>query len=232
MFQQRFFLILAQTLFLSFIIFYAGCESNTEPTSTTSQNFSLSLKTPVNTPKQNGDVLMIDEAKILVRDLKLISSQGDDSMSVEIGPFVLNLNLSGSLNTYSFNNVTTNLYKSVKWEIHKPEDNEIPPDPEFRDGESGNERYSVIVKGTFNGASFVYKSTKTSHQKIDFPTPLEISSDQAINVTLIVDPYSWFNDDGVVLDPNDNSNENDIDNLIASSFKDVFKDFNRDGNPD
>ncbi len=232
MFQQRFFLILAQILFLSLIIFYAGCESNTEPTSSSSQNFSLSLKTPVNTPKLNGDVIMIDEAKILVRDLKLISSVDDDSMNVEIGPFVLSLNLSGSLNTYTFNSVTTNLYKSVKWEIHKPEDNEVPPDPEFREGESGNQRYSVIVKGTFNGASFVYKSTKTSHQKIDFPAPIEISSDQAINITLIVDPYTWFNDGGMLLDPNDKSNENDIDNLIASSFKDVFKDFNRDGNPD
>lgn len=232
MIQKRFFLILAQTLLGIIIIFLAGCESNTGPSSTVSQNFSLSLKTPVNTPKLNTDVIKIDEAKILVRDLKLISSQGDDSMSVEIGPFVLSLNLSGSLNTYSFNNVTTNLYKSVKWEIHKPEDNEIPPDPEFREGESGNQRYSVIVKGTFNGASFVYKSTKTSHQKIDFPTPIEINSEQAINITLIVDPYSWFNDGGVILDPSDTSNENDIDNLIASSFKDVFKDFNRDGIPD
>ena len=116
----------------------------------------------------------------------------------------------------------------IKFEIHKPNNNDPIPDPEFRDAQ-GN--YSVIAKGSYNGVPFIYKSKKSAHQILSFPNNLVITESAKTNVTLKVNPYTWFISNGVYLDPTDTANENDIDNNIKDSFK-AFKDDDKNGIPD
>ncbi len=59
-----------------------------------------------------------------------------------------------------------------------------------------------------------------------------IDDNMSVNLTITVNPYSWFFEDGVYLDPSDPSNESEIEMNIEHSFKDAFKDNNKDGIPD
>jgi hypothetical protein len=89
-----------------------------------------------------------------------------------------------------------------------------------------------VVKGTIDGNSFVYKSKKSAHQHIRFEPPLEVIDNTNTNLTITVDPNTWFYKDGMFLDPNDPANENDIDNNIKDSFNRCFKDNDHDGDDD
>ncbi len=129
-------------------------------------------------------------------------------------------------------NIPPSSYDRIKFEIHKVEDSETPPDPDFIDGESGSERYSVIIKGSFNGNPFIYKSRRSTYQEIELQTPITIEDNMSVNLTIIVNPYSWFFDEGDYPDPSDPSNESEIEMSIEHYFKDAIRDNNKDGSPD
>jgi hypothetical protein len=161
-----------------------------------------------------------------------LASSSEDSSDFKIGPFVIFLNLSSSINTISSAIIPVGLYERVKFEVHKLNDNEAVPDPEFADA---NGRYSVIVKGFYLGNYFVYRSTKSAHQILNFPNTLPITAAYLSNITMIVKPYIWFIKNGAYLDPREPANSNDIDNNIKDNinhnFK-AFKDDDRNGIPD
>jgi hypothetical protein len=179
-----------------------------------------------------GDTLLLDTVKILVKNIKFNVSQSSDSSNFKTGPFVIFLNFSNTVTLMTSAQVPQGSYDKIKFEIHKLEDNETPPDPEFL---SGSERYSVIVKGFFNGSYFVYKSSKSAHQILNYPSNVSYTSDTKTNVTIKAEPYKWFYRNGVLLDPNNPSNRNDIDNNIKDNINSAlkaFRDNNKDGTPD
>ena len=208
-------------------VFLSGCDSNSiiAPPSD-EDNFSMSVySTPDTTDGFN--ILELDSAKILIKDIKLnVASSGESNFKT--GPFVFYLNLASSVNTIDTGYIPAGSYDKIKFEIHKPNANDTIPDPEFRDSLG---TYSVIAKGRYNGIAFTYKSKKSAHQILDFPEALVITSTGKTNVTLSVNPYTWFIESGIYLDPNLTANENDIDNNIKDSFK-AFKDDDKNGIPD
>ena len=72
-------------------------------------------------------------------------------------------------------------------------------------------------------------------QQVDFDEDIVIDESTVdVNVTLLVDVSTWFQDDnGNELDPNDasGSNTSQIDKSIRESFR-IFKDNNKDGQAD
>jgi len=130
---------------------------------------------------------------------------------------------------FAVGNIFPGTYDRVKFEIHKVEASETPPDPEFREGNDSKLRYSVIVKGKYNSEDFIYKSRKSAKQDLKLETPIEVGANEIANLTIIVDPYTWFYDDIAPLDPTDPDNESEIDKNIKESFKKCFRDDNYDG---
>ncbi len=231
-------------IFIS-IIFFSSCDT----TETSNGTVSLSFSSGSSLPKITDDALELTEVKILLRDIKLEKEDGmedenehkgegehenddDGSHALRVGPFVINLNLNGMTTDFIVADVPAGLYEEVKFKIHKIEASEILPDPEFKEGNDSSLRYSVIVKGIYNSNSFVYKSKKSAHQKLEFETPIKVLENSGLNLTIKVDPYSWFYKDGTLLDPSDPANENDIDNNIKESFKKAYKDDDHDGDND
>jgi hypothetical protein len=209
---------------------FNGCGTST--TAPVADNLSFSL---VSTQDSVGDsqvILVLDTVKVLIKDIKVnVANKNEDLKNFKVGPFVLFLNLFSTINTISTAIIPAGEYDKIKFEIHKLEDVETIPDPEFADA---NGRYSVIVKGWYLGNYFVFKSSKSAHQRLmQFPNNITTAAETNSNITLIVKPYIWFVKNGVYLDPRDPANENDIDNNIKEninlkSFK-VFRDNNRDG---
>lgn len=235
MLKNKSFNILIPIIFLfTVILITPGCSgSDDNVVGPVAENFSLSVSTPSGLTKNTADVIKFTSVKLLIRDLKFEKENTEGTGSeVKIGPFVINLNLTGTINTVAVVNIPNGTYDEIAFKIHKVEDNETPPDPEFKEGTSGNQRFSVIVKGTFNGNTFIYKSRKSVQQKIKLSTPITIDGSKTFNVTLIVDPSKWFDDNGTILDPRDSSNESKIDNLIKDNIKQVFRDDNKDGKSD
>jgi hypothetical protein len=177
-------------------------------------------------------LLVITEAKLMVKDIKLNTSGNSDSSNFKVGPYVLYLTPYGSIQYMDETIIPPGTYDKVAFKVHKLELNETPSDPDFVDV---NGRYSVVVRGTFAGVAFTYKSDKSAHQKLSSQNSLVIGGTTKTNITLRVKPYMWFIKNGAYLDPADPNNSNDIDNNIKdninNNFK-CFKDDNKDGQPD
>jgi len=200
---------------------------------TPQDNLNFSVVSSGDSIGDNNDVLILEEVKLLIKDIKLnVASSNPDSVNFKVGPYVLYLDLSSEINLVGTAYIPPGTYDKVRFMVHKPRGNETPPDPEFTD-ESG--RYSVIVRGTFNTIPFIYKSDKSAHQKLTFPGSLQVSPSGKTNITLMVRPYIWFIKNGAYLDPMNPDNENDIDNNIKDNINNNFKIFtddNRNGEPD
>lgn len=221
-------------LFIAAIISIAGIYSCGDSVSTTeADNLSFSSTGSMDSAGDNQNILILDTVKILIKDIKVkIANNNEDSTNFKVGPFVLFLNLTSNVNVISTALIPAGNYRKIKFEIHKLEDLEAIPDPEFADA---NGRYSVIVKGTYLGNYFIYKSTKSAHQILQFPADIPLSVGLATNVTLLVKPYIWFINNGIYLNPMDPANSNDIDNNIKDNFKNnfkAFKDNDKNGLPD
>lgn len=199
-----------------------------DTTETNNGTLSLSFSSGSSSQKVTADTLTLETVKILLRDVKIKQQSGDDSLDIELGPFVVSLNLEGMTTDFAVGDIPPGSYDRVRFRVHKLGGSETPPDPEFRDSSDGS-RYSVIVKGNINSIPFIYKSRESADQDLPLVTPLEIGKNESANLTITVDPYSWFYNMGILLDPTDPANESDIDNNIENSFEKCFEDNNHDG---
>ncbi|KXK45861.1 MAG: hypothetical protein UZ05_CHB002002417 [Chlorobi bacterium OLB5] len=140
--------------------------------------------------------------------------------------------MNSNINIVSTGFIPAGTYDKVRFMVHKLENNEPVPDPDFEDV---NGRYSVVVKGSFNAIPFVYKSDKSAHQKLSFTNSLQVSASGKSNITLKVMPYIWFIKNNAYLDPSDPANHSDIENNIKDNINNNFKIFvdnDRNGIPD
>lgn len=210
-----------------------GCNNDAVTPVENSANVSLSIASRSQLQKTDGThVVTVESAKVLIKNIKFHQFPSDDANDVKVGPYAVSLSLTGNSTTVLATRVPPGMYDRVRFTLHKPEDFEPIPDPEFREGESGQLRYSVIVRGTYNGAGFVYKSRENASQEVRLDAPITVSDEGSVNVTMTVDPHSWFFRNGQELDPTNPANAQAIDNAIKASFARAFKDNNRDGRPD
>jgi len=212
----------------AFLIFQ-GCKSD-EVVTGGSDNTEISMMAPPGvTDAAPINALVLDSVKVLLKNIKLnVSGGSTDSVNFKTGPFVVKLNLNTNATLFTTAMIPEGTYDRVKFEIHKLEDGEVGIDTAFS---AGGGRYSVVVYGKFNLIPFIYRSTKSAHQILAFSPGINVSSSVKTNITLRVQPYTWFWTGSDYLDPLNVSNENDIDNKIKASFT-AFRDNNRDGIPD
>lgn len=225
---------------MSMLLLY-GCNSTGTNDHMASMSLNFAAQNASSSSKiatTQADELTITEAKMLIKEVELESSLEDDgaandTLDFETGPLVVSLNLDGTPNEVSINEVPAGSYDEIEFEVHKPEDGETPPDPDFKTGSSGNERFSVIIKGTFNGQDFLYRSRENMEQELELAHPLVINDDTGnTNLTLSVDLSLWFkNENGTTLDPTAENNRSRIDDSIKRSFE-AFKDNDKDGEED
>ncbi len=210
-------------------LFISGCDEGggiTVPSGVTT--LSVSAKnTNINNP---GSILVITQAKALISNMKL-ENEGGNNEQIPVNPFVVNFNLDGSLAEMTSGAIIRDSYINVKFELHKPDANETPADPEFKTGSLDNQRFSFIVKGVYNGNSFVYKSLADANVVISFSASQNINLAN-MNITVLFNIPDWFKNGNIIMNPSDPQNAALIDANVKSSFKQAFVDNNKDGNPD
>ena len=228
--------VLFPSLLIFIIALVSGCSDNGFSVAENNNgggngndNVSLSIKTDNST--DNPPSIIIDEAKALINEVEAEQEPSGAEQHIRIAPFVVHFNMNGTLITVTSGNIPSGLYNKIKFKVHKPEDNETPPDPEFKEGSSGSLRYSFIIKGRYNGVPFVYKSRKSANLVLIFPYPISLQ-EAARNITVLINPSLWFFNGSGQIDPRDPNHENEIDDYLKNSFKRAFKDDNKDGRPD
>jgi len=124
------------------------------------------------------------------------------------------------------------LYDEVKFQVHKPTPNDGITDPDFV--ESNHKRYSVVVRGYYNSVPFAYKSSITVAKEIELEGgPVSIgAAPPMVYLTIRVNPYNWFWENGNFLDPAIENNSHKIDQNIRQSLRRAFRDMDQNGEPD
>lgn len=209
-------------------VFAYSCNNNSTGVTTGNPQMSVSLKADDTSLDQDA-TLVLDSAKGLLETVKL---EGSGSADIKAGPFVVYIVFNGTLNTIAVTNINAGTYDKISFKFHKYNPNEPVLDADFGSGNTPG--YSFIIAGKYNGVPFIYRSPKTAVQQVSVNPNVIVVPQISImyNVTLVVNPKDWFLKDGLILDPTDPANQNDIDNNIQASFKKSFKDDDKNGLPD
>jgi len=165
------------------------------------------------------DELVITEIKMFIEEMELDGTRGTKDFEVE--NFIINLPLDGSPLILTEGELPPGLYDEFELEIEKPDDDEHVSDRDFRD-ETGS--YSLVVKGTYQGEDFMFRSREDFEIEIDLFPPLVIEESGTSVLIVTVDVSGWFKgQDGETLDPNDFRNTERINKNIERSFE-AFED--------
>lgn len=226
--QVSFYLLLM--LSAAIILLAEGCDDSgiTVPSGVTEMTLSAKENDNLSGPQ---DAIVITEAKALVSTVDFEVENSTNNQRMQMASFVMYFSLDGTMKNLITGPIIRDNFTKIKIQFHKPDDGETPPDSEFKDGNSVDQRYSFIIKGTYNGAAFVYKSKQSILSIVDFPKtyPVNITN---MNFTLLFNKLGWFKSGSSVLNPNDSQNASAIDDNIKNSFKQAFQDDNFDGTPD
>jgi hypothetical protein len=160
----------------------------------------------------------------------------DDCEEIEVGPFLIEFPLDGSVSTAISVDVPPGAYDEVEFEVHTPDD-DTPADLDFLLAYPEFKGVSIRVEGTFDGEDFIFLQDLDAEQEMALVPPLEVTDGGGpVNLTLTIDLRSWFLDgDGGLIDPRDANKggifEDAVEENIEASI-DVFEDDDRDGEDD
>jgi len=215
--------ILTVTLFASIMLI--GCESSTSPSAETPR-LQLQFQAKISSLNANQllkvtdqNLIVIEEVKFFVDEMDLAGTRGTEDFEVE--EFIVNLPLDGTPLTITDQTIPAGFYDEFELEIEKPDDDAAVNDPDFKD-ETG--KYSVVVKGKYNGEDFTFRSREDFEIEIDLDPALEIEESGNSILVLTIDLSRWFKGlNGEDLNPGDSGNTNRINQNIEKSFE-AFED--------
>ncbi|KAB2878195.1 hypothetical protein F9K33_14220 [bacterium] len=212
---------------LIMLVAFSACDKKN---GSTAPGSSLSMKVDMSAfAKTAADTVILSSAKVLLKNIKF-KTDVEDSLDYKVGPFIVNLDMNGGVTQIAATDIPNGIYDEIKFKIHKPEDDEAVSDTDFVAGASSDQRFSVVIRGTYNGTPFLYRSKKDIEQELEINPPLVVTdSTNDVNATMLVAPAGWFMKDGLYLDPMNESNRSDIDDNIKKSFKKAMKDNDHDG---
>lgn len=166
----------------------------------------------------------------------LTDFEEDSCESFEVGPFLLELPLDGSVLEIVTTEVPPDVYDEVEFEVHKPEDDSAQ-DLRFLQEYPAFKGVSIRVEGTFDGQAFVFLQDLNEERELSLSPPLTVEEGLGtVNLTLEIDVSSWFTaGGGFLLDPRSalkgEFHEDLVEGNIRSSIR-AFPDSDRDGGID
>ena len=216
-----------------------GDDNGTGPTDTgPTDNVSFSIGVPSPTLSKPAGLtglsagITLTRVRLLLEEIEL-ESVLEDSFDFEIGPLVIDLNLSGVLANIGVGSIPIGTHDELEFEVDKLDDDEGDPnDPQFADFRGTD--ISIIIEGIFNAENFTLSIEEDFEQEIElFPNIVIASNTASTNLSLLVNVDNWFigNDPSVILDPTDPTNIQQIEANIKTSFE-VFEDDDGDGELD
>lgn len=211
------------TALIALLLITAGCSINNDdssgpkPVAVNMQVASATAPKAFAPVTSNSGMAAITSVKLLVEELEL-ESVVDDYTDFEVENQVIELPLDGSPFQLSTANIASGLYDELEMEVDGIDEDDEVNDPDFTEG---SDETSIVVKGTYEGQEFTYKSEEDFELEFEFNPPIEIDANtNSVDINLMVDVNSWFVDgSGNDLDPTDPNNREQIDQNIENSFE-------------
>jgi len=181
--------------------------------------------------------ITIDRVRIALREVEVehASATPDDLRDLqefEAGPFVLDLSgaaLNGTVQQVTVKEVPAGTYREIKFKVHPPSTSDSTDAAVQAMATVQGGPASIIIEGQVDTKAYVFVSGLDVAQK--YEGAFNFSSGQQ-NVTLNVDPSTWFGGSGTArLDPSVAGNKSAIENNIQSSMK-LFEDNDHNGMDD
>jgi hypothetical protein len=206
------------------------------------------------------DVIVITEAQLVVRDVKLrravagcdddddsrVSSvavdgrsddrddDDDDCPVIRIGPFLVDMPVTGVDGGRVAVPVPEGTYSSVRLRLHKVTSND-PLDAAFRQANPDFRDISVRLEGTFNDAPFVFVSDVNASLDVPLTAPLVVGAG-GDDVTVTIDLSLWFlRPQGGLYAPSLANTPGNVRAAVQHNIRNAFRAFrdrNRDGRED
>jgi hypothetical protein len=180
--------------------------------------------------KTTHEILHLTSVKVLLKGIEFENSSSEDSTEVEGDSRVLNLAMDARMTEFAAAKIPPGNYNHVRFQIHKPDENELVSDSAFTPGGSGNQRFSIVITGFYHETPFTFRSSQSVEIDFLLDPPVKVSDNGIANVTFKIDPYLWFSTNGLIMDPFNQIKE--IEGLIRNSFAEAFRDNDRNGEKD
>ncbi len=118
------------------------------------------------------------------------------------GPVLLDLDLSGTASTLLTASVPIGTIEVVSFDISVPDGGD-PAQIAYLEDHPELTGLSMLIKGTFNGEPFTFRTDLTGDQEIELDPPVKVTAAGSnFAISLIFDPRNWFMDDsGLLIDP-------------------------------
>jgi hypothetical protein len=174
------------------------------------------------------DSIQVKKIRILITEIKFHSTTESDVQKDQLfksGPLLFVVDSTGSKLEIASGTLPSGAYNKMKFEIHRFESSVLSQYVNsilFRDFAT-SERFSVIVDGISfkNGLAtrFQYKGTPNVNITVDFGMSVDFPANQESIFYYTIDANDFFRSNDEVYDPTDDSDRNDIDNLIKQALK-------------
>ncbi len=196
-------------------------------------NAMMTIKNP-DVQANDIDSIVIKDFRILLSRLKFQAKTGDndsnaDEHEMKAGPFVLQLDSTGTSFTLANGEIPTGTYSKIKFELHRFDSNELTQwtDAPVYGDFATKDRYSVIIDGVIFEEDlqeeFTFNATVTANLMLDFEPEIVFEEGVDYTIVLEIDPNSAFVGKDGILDPRIQKDANDIENAIKSAFKALKK---------
>ncbi len=222
-----------RTLLFSWLLIGSACglvdANQSEKGSTVSVVMTGASRSMAKTLVSNGDTLVISEVKLRLDELEL-ESDNSDSLDFKLKNTIISLPVDGSPFQLTDRVVPAGIYSELGLTIDRPDySGARPSDTDFWDATG---RYSVVVKGTWNGKPFTYRSSQDLEIEIEFEPKLIVKENSGYTIELNVDYGSWFTANGVAVNPSTSLNRSGIESRMRNSFNVLSRDNDDDDDDD
>jgi hypothetical protein len=228
-----------------------GCVGTNDPGRNASVQISFATRAAPATPlahvalgaNQNDtvvvgtDTIVLTEVKLVLREIEMkrvntpACTGGDECEKFETGPVLVSLPLTpGAQQQFALTDVPAASYNEIEFDIHKPDDGD-PDDQAFIAANPDFENISIRVRGTYNGTSFEFTTDLNVEQELPLSPALVVADGTSTNVTIFVNLPTWFVVGGVLVDPADPGNSDQIEENIKNSIE-AFEDPDGSGSDD
>jgi hypothetical protein len=180
------------------------------------------------------DEIVLEQVGLVLRKVRLEGpssescpeeGEGDAGCGeLDFGPILFELPLEegaeGVLNAV----VPVGSYTGLKFQLHRPTD--ANEDADFAAEHPDYEDISIRVVGTHNGTAFTFASDLTEVETVPFAGPVEVETEGALPLTLLVQVADWFaSPDGGLVNPEDANDGGPFESLVERQIRESFRAF-------
>jgi hypothetical protein len=197
------------------LVIGAACSSTSSPNARP-MSVSFSSQSAATVGAALGDVtiaagtntIVLTKAQVVIRRIKLESSEtatcadddntSDNCAETSIGPVLVDLPLTTTTVSSIAASIPDGTYRKIDFRIHKPAGD--GQDAAFVAANPLFANISIRIEGTFNGTAFVFTSTLSEKEELEFNPPVVVDATNK-NVTVQLDLSSWFKSGTTVIHP-------------------------------